>query len=607
MTDPQPLPKLLYIEDTPEARALVRRVLARDFIVLESADPLSGLELALDVRPDLVLLDVNLPQLSGREVAARLVTLLPHTPLVALSADATDQARQRALAAGFAGYLTKPLDVDTFADQLREFLHGKRETLPDLVHYQQDFAAEVVARLVEKVQELTKTAERNAFLNEQNRRMVVLLQRRQQLLEAAARVGQLCTSILDLDQLLEVTAHTICQEYGFERAVVYLLDASGEWAVGQAGGEIIRLRVSDSPLVGAAIRQRAAQLSSPGTPPDEIALPLVVKETSLGALFVRSACAEPFTGDDLTALQSLADQVAIAINNARLLRDLHQANQELLRSKTFQAIATATGEAIHWVGNKAAPIPASAQRVREDLQQLLALVQTLLTLPAEERPTHPHGAVAREALQAFAQLFPEYTPPAELLPLGLASTFEDLAIIEQSAATILAIKEDLIGPVRLRQVKLLDVVAVLKDTLFDMGLPDGAVQTDFAAPLPAVLGDARQLAQVFNNLVKNAWEALATCPQPLIRITVRRASLSASLRPYVQVQVADNGPGISPELLEKIWVSFFTTKGDRGGTGLGLSACMAILDQMEGKISVDSHPGEGATFTVLLPAEAGEQ
>jgi C4-dicarboxylate-specific signal transduction histidine kinase len=124
------------------------------------------------------------------------------------------------------------------------------------------------------------------------------------------------------------------------------------------------------------------------------------------------------------------------------------------------------------------------------------------------------------------------------------------------------------------------------------------VATDLAAGLPPIRADARQLGQVFNNLVKNAWEALYRTAEPRIRVATR---LSADGR-QVLVDVQDNGPGIPPEILEKIWMSFFTTKGDRGGTGLGLSACMQIVSQAEGQITVDSQVGAGTTFTVSLPA-----
>ena len=600
--DPRSLPKLLYIEDNPESRALVRRMLARDFIVLEAADPLDGLELAVDTQPDLVLLDINLPQMSGREVAARLRTLLPNTPLVAYSADDSPQARERTLAAGFAGYIDKASDIDEISKSLLEFLGGKREIVADVTNFQQDFASELVARLEGKIRELTRSAERNEFLNEQNRRMIILLQRRQRLLEAGARVGQIITSILDLDELLNVTVRVVCEEYGFAGAAVFLLDPTGEWAELKAGYKAEftenRLRVANDPLVGAALREAKIQITS-----NEMTLPLIVKDQPLGALSVHSNPEEPLTEDDQAAFQTLANQAAIAINNARLLRDLNQANQELLRNKTLQAIATATGEAIHWVGNKAAPIPASARRVRDDLLEMSALFRALLASADEKTRAHPGWAAAQEVFATLEAIRPAAQLPEKPLPLGLESILEDLDIIEQSAKTILDIKEDLIGPARLKNESDIDLAQLVQETVFEMGMPDGAVSLDLAENLPAVYGDARQLGQVFNNLIKNAWEAMSGQADAHIRVRMRLGRGGQVIISEVQ----DNGPGIPPDLLEKIWVSFFTTKGNRGGTGLGLSACMEIVNQARGQISVQSKPGAGATFIVELPASIGKQ
>ena len=177
---------------------------------------------------------------------------------------------------------------------------------------------------------------------------------------------------------------------------------------------------------------------------------------------------------------------------------------------------------------------------------------------------------------------------------------EDLSIIEQSATTILSIKEDLIGPARLQHVTMLDLADLLRQVIFEMGLPEGVLQTDFAPNLPRVRADARQLAQVYNNLIKNAWEALtgAGTPQPCICVSAECAGDGR----HVTTRVSDNGPGIPPDIIDKIWVSFFTTKGNRGGTGLGLPACQAMVSQAEGKITVESRPGAGTTFTVSLPA-----
>jgi signal transduction histidine kinase len=71
---------------------------------------------------------------------------------------------------------------------------------------------------------------------------------------------------------------------------------------------------------------------------------------------------------------------------------------------------------------------------------------------------------------------------------------------------------------------------------------------------------------------------------------------------YVVVDVIDSGVGIPPEDIDKIWMAFYTTKGERGGTGLGLPACAQIVGQLDGKITLESEVGLGTTFSVFLPA-----
>ncbi|MBN2393811.1 MAG: GAF domain-containing protein, partial [Anaerolineae bacterium] len=557
----------------------MERLLSARYSFFEAPDGLTGIDQAVAIRPDLILVDLNLPQFTGYEVAARVKALLPNVPVVALTADMAEHVREHALASGCDGYIAKPINADTFEEQIAHFLGGRRETLQD-DRFRNTYQQTLVARMEEKVRELTRALRSNAELNEQrdqllretqrrarlleagatvsqtitsilnldtllhttvqmigeqfgfhyvgiflldetgewlvlraalgdagaqmvaeghrlkvgslspvgaavSRRQVMLAQatedepshaiqarlpltraemalplsvgediigalavqsveddafdqdavravqaladqlataisnarlyaenetllaqaeRRARLLEATAQVGRSVTSILDADALLKETVDILCNAYGFYYAGIFLVDAAGDWAAlragrGEAGLEMVaegyKLKIGGLSMVGMAIAERRAlfaldveeeplHFKNPHLPLtlSEMALPLIVGDKVIGAVTVQSKEEAAFTSEDMTTLQTMADQLAIAIDNARLLKDLEATHAELVRTKTFEAIATATGEAIHWVGNKAAPIPGSIARVREDLARYLLMAHALI----EEAP-----------------------------------------------------------------------------------------------------------------------------------------------------------------------------------------------------------------------------
>jgi signal transduction histidine kinase len=108
-------------------------------------------------------------------------------------------------------------------------------------------------------------------------------------------------------------------------------------------------------------------------------------------------------------------------------------------------------------------------------------------------------------------------------------------------------------------------------------------------------GDQGQLKQVLINLVKNGVEAVKDTPDPVLGIAVKR------VLDRLLVEISDNGPGIPPELLDKIFVPFFSTKPE--GSGIGLSLSRQIIRNHGGQLSVISGPGKGTRFRVLLPLE----
>ncbi|WNG14824.1 ATP-binding protein [Cystobacter fuscus] len=119
--------------------------------------------------------------------------------------------------------------------------------------------------------------------------------------------------------------------------------------------------------------------------------------------------------------------------------------------------------------------------------------------------------------------------------------------------------------------------------------------------VPCVLASEHGLSQVFINLLVNAAHALRGRAQPFLRLGVLRRADGR-----VVVEVEDNGCGIAPENLGRLFEPFFTTKPAGMGTGLGLSICHGIVTRLGGDISVESTPGQGTTFRVMLPAAPQE-
>lgn len=180
-------------------------------------------------------------------------------------------------------------------------------------------------------------------------------ERQAALLQASARVSRSIASILDLNLLFNRTVDIICDEFGFYYAGVFVIDESGEWAVlkagrGEAGRAMLaerhKLKIGGNSMIGAAIQTRSGRIAldvgkeavffrNPFLPKtrSEMALPLIAGDEVIGALTVQSEIEAAFSDDDIAALQTMADQLGVAIANARL----HRQNQDLLRQAERRA------------------------------------------------------------------------------------------------------------------------------------------------------------------------------------------------------------------------------------------------------------------------------
>ena len=113
-----------HVEDNPENRMLVRRILqASGYIIHEAENASKTLEILKSIKPGLILMDINIPEMDGYELTHKIKNTpgMENLPIVAITANAMKGDREKSLQAGCDGYIQKPIDVDTFVDQVEKF------------------------------------------------------------------------------------------------------------------------------------------------------------------------------------------------------------------------------------------------------------------------------------------------------------------------------------------------------------------------------------------------------------------------------------------------------------------------------------------------------
>jgi two-component system, OmpR family, phosphate regulon sensor histidine kinase PhoR len=189
-----------------------------------------------------------------------------------------------------------------------------------------------------------------------------------------------------------------------------------------------------------------------------------------------------------------------------------------------------------------------------------------------------------------------------------------LAIMREQARRMARLIDDLLSLSRIElnahrrpdtPVDLVPIVRQVVDSLETLARDRGVAVNVEAANALTVLGDRDELVRIFENLVENALKYGA----PGKRVDIKLgAGLSAENEPEAQVSVRDHGPGIAPEHLPRLTERFYRVdvKESRaqGGTGLGLALVKHILNRHRGRLTIESAPGAGASFTIHLPTVA---
>lgn len=185
----------------------------------------------------------------------------------------------------------------------------------------------------------------------------------------------------------------------------------------------------------------------------------------------------------------------------------------------------------------------------------------------------------------------------------------DLEKIHESALRCQKIVKNLVSFARGQapERRYLGVNGIIDKTLdlkkYQLQVNDIEVVRELEPDLPRTMLDFHQMQQVFLNLINNAQQAMEMVPDRRGRLRVRTSHDGMAIR----VEITDNGCGITPEVVQKVFDPFFTTRQKSRGTGLGLSVSYGIVKEHGGRIEAVGREGEGATFTVEIPISGADR
>ncbi|MEW5959101.1 MAG: GAF domain-containing protein [Chloroflexota bacterium] len=503
-------------------------------------------------------------------------------------------------AANIRGWLGVPLCLD-------ERITG----MLTLDSQQPDFYTEAHAHLASSYAAQAAIAIENARLHtkmEQYARQLIVLH----------KLNRGITASLDLDDIYHALAQNTARLLSFDRLSIILLQNEEEAQLAYVTGEtagmppvgtvlpvktltFARAIKQGQPILlqGSLDSTNINQDKSPETSriQSSLVIPLQVKGQIIGALNISSYQAAAYNPDELTIGQLLADQLAIAIENARLyqaeqeqFRRLQQLQTQLIQTEKMVALGRLTAAIAHEISN---PLQA--------IQNSLTLLKRKLDGPQRQEKIMRYLNIADEEIERISTIIRRmrdfYRPSRPERPQAASSFLDLLGGFYQSAQ---------------QNWQTIDLQPILEDILQLAGKQlqhNGVmVKTSWADPAGLVQGNPDHLKQVFLNLILNAIDAMAAQGGTLYIRTFLEAESQTSLAngvaaeggSVVRLEFSDTGEGMSPETIARIFDPFFTTK--EHGSGLGLATSYQIIKAHRGEITVESRPGLGTTFNIFLPA-----
>jgi signal transduction histidine kinase/ActR/RegA family two-component response regulator len=426
-------------------------------------------------------------------------------------------------------------------------------------------------------------------LEQQNSQFQVMLQ-----------VSRILNSTLDLEILLGTIVEVAAQVTDTEAASILLLDeTSGELHFEAAtGGRRVEVQTVIVPLQG-SIAGWIIQHDQPLIVNDAhndprhfdqadrtthfdtqsiLGVPLKVKDKTIGVIEILNKRNQlAFSKRDIEILETLADQAATAIENARLYKDL----QDQMRARQETQARLVQTEKLAAIGELVAGV---AHELNNPLTSIIGFAELMQAEEIDERSAYYLKKIAAQGQRAA----------------GIVRNLLDFARQRPAERK----------PVQINEV----IKSALDLFAYELGRHNVVFHTYLLAELPLTMADPYKLQQVFVNLIRNAYQAMAAAhgggqltvttwlaPPTYLAQRQQRAPAQPARESVIRIEVRDDGPGITTAHLSRIFDPFFTTKRPGEGTGLGLSVCHGIIHEHNGHIWAESELGHGATFFIELP------
>ncbi|HKY53669.1 MAG TPA: GAF domain-containing protein, partial [Anaerolineales bacterium] len=409
-------------------------------------------------------------------------------------------------------------------------------------------------------------------------------------------VVQQVIGLTDQREVAVITSDLLARYFAYELAAVFIADEKGNLTIGGFGGtsqNVVKRAMKsfeypvmggitghvfvtgESTMVNDVMQDKRYRSIKGWQAGSEMCVAIREGEKIIGIIDVESSSRNAFTHNDFLALESLAGILASVITSADQYQRLQVTISQL---RSTQLELRARMEAQRAAENrliqaaKLAAVGEMAAGIAHELNNPLTSVTGFAELVLEEMP---EGSESRKDLETVMR--------EALRARDVVRRLLDFARQSESTRARASLNE-----------VVEDVVALSKHLIHTSGIE---LKIHLEKDLPWVLMDANQMKQVLINLVHNALQAMPDGGE----MEIKTSNASRHNRDWITVSVQDTGVGITPLEQSRIFEPFYTTKGNQGGTGLGLSVTYGIITDHGGQIDVVSQPGAGAKFTVWLP------